>query len=134
MILDHKETSHLIFNTNSLVGFYVKFFLKGGFENFRVNQTKVISDMSSSLANMVIPYLLREKPESFFNSNTSQPRIGIVEVPSVDLAFVVEDNARFDIKFEQQTICRAADFVQGFTLMLALHYTFNVSYSEDILR
>ena len=44
----------------------------------------------------------------------------------------MEDNVRFDIKIEQQTICRAADFVQGFTLMLALHYIFNVSYSKDI--
>ena len=70
---------------------------------------------------MAIPYLLREKQESFFNSNTSQPRIAIVEAPSIDLAFVVEDNARFDIKIEQQIICRAVNFVQGFTLILASH-------------
>ena len=81
---------------------------------------------------MVIPYLLREKPESFFNSNTSKPGIAIVEAPSIDLAFVVENNAQFDIEIEQQTICRAADFVQGFTLMLALHYIFNVFYLKYI--
>ena len=81
---------------------------------------------------MAIPYLLSEKPESFFDSNTSQPRIAIVEAPSVDLAFVVEDNVQFYIKIEQQTICREADFVQGFTLMLALHYIFYISYSKDI--
>ena len=81
---------------------------------------------------MAIPYLLSEKPESFFDSNTSQPRIAIVEAPSVDLAFVVEENVQFYIKIEQQTICREADFVQDFTLMLALHYIFYVSYSKDI--
>ena len=83
---------------------------------------------------MAILYLLHERSESFFDSNTSQPRIVIVEVSSIDLAFVVEDNIRFDIKIEQQTICRVVDFVQGFTLMLALHYIFNVSYSKDIER
>ena len=81
---------------------------------------------------MAIPYLLRGKPEGFFNSNTIQPRIATLEAPSIDLAFVVEDNVRFDIKIEQQTICRAADFVQVFTLMIALHYIFNVSYSKDV--
>ena len=81
---------------------------------------------------MAIPYLLRGKPEGFFNSNTIQPRTAILEAPSIDLAFVVEDNVRFDIKIEQQTICRAGDFVQVFTLMIALHYIFNVSYSKDV--
>ena len=76
---------------------------------------------------MAIPYLLRGKPEGSFNSNTIQPRIAILEAP-----FVVEDNVRFDIKIEQQTICRAGDFVQVFTLMIALHYIFNVSYSKDV--
>ena len=68
---------------------------------------------------MAIPYLLRGKPEGFFNSNTIQPRIATLEAPSIDLAFVVQDNVRFDIKIEQQTICRAADCVQVFTLMIA---------------
>ena len=86
-----------------------------------------ISDVSSCVAIMAIPYLLRGKPEGSFNSNTIQPRIAILEAP-----FVVEDNVRFDIKIEQQTICRAGDFVQVFTLMIALHYIFNVSYSKDV--
>ena len=81
---------------------------------------------------MAIPYLLHEKLESFFDSNTKQPRTASVDTPSINLAFVVEDNVWFNIKIEQQTICHAADFVQGFTLMLALHYIFNVSYFNDI--
>ena len=84
---------------------------------------------------MAIPYPLSEKLKSFFDSNTNQPRIAIVEAPSIDLAFVVEDNVQFYIKIEQQTICREVDFVQGFTLMLALHYIFYVlcSFVDDIL-
>ena len=91
-----------------------------------------ISDVSYCVVIMAIPYPLSEKLEIFFDSNTNQPRIAIVEAPSIDLAFVVEDNVQFYIKIEQQTICREADFVQGFTLMLALHYIFYVLYLKDI--
>ena len=89
-----------------------------------------ISDVSYCVVIMAIPYPLSEKLKNFFDSNTNQPRIAIVEAPSIDLAFVVEDNVQFYIKIEQQTICREADFVQGFTLMLALHYIFLCSLFE----
>lgn len=65
--------------------------------------------------------------ESFLDSNTNQQRIAIAEAPSTDLADMVEDNDQINIRQ-----CCATDFVQGFMLIIALHYIFNISYSKDI--
>ena len=45
----------------------------------------------------------------------------------------VEDTkCTFHIKIKHTIICQCNDFVRGFPFMIALHYVFNVTYSEKI--
>ena len=78
-----------------------------------------------------LPFLLRETPDQFFERpEHNQSRILVTGVGSTGYYMLVDEKCTFHVKVENIVICQCTDFIYTFTVMIALHYVFNVTYSK----
>ena len=78
--------------------------------------------------------MLRETPSSFFNSEEEenrQPRIRCNDVDHGNLVEIIQCRD-LDVLEEGEKITNCKDFLRAFSVMLAAHFVFNVTYAPNI--
>ena len=108
-----------------------------GFLITKVNS--IILDLMNCGAILALPFLLREDPKFFFDDKelrNVQPRIRCSEALDFDQNVIFEkitkDDASFKVYVESILIAEVKDFVQAVSILMSVHYIFNVNYSEKL--
>ena len=78
--------------------------------------------------------MLRETPGSFFDSEEEEYRQTRISCNDVDHGILVEiiQCRDFDVLVEGEKITNSKDFLRAFSVMLAAHSVFNVTYAPNI--
>ena len=83
---------------------------------------------------LAVPFMLRETPSSFFDSEEEenrQPRIRCNDADHGNLVEVTQCRD-FDFLVEGEKTANRKDVLRAFSVMLAAQYVFNVTYAPNI--
>ena len=90
-----------------------------------------LSNITHCAAIWYLTFLLRETPDQFFERpEHNQHKILVTGVDFTECDMLVDEKCIFNVKLENIVICWCTHFVYAFTVMIALHCVFDVTFSK----